>query len=164
MSNRWKLPNIPHKGWTIVDVIDIREDGQSEDETDYQTCMMCNHDRIRYVHIVSHPEVENDFLVGCVCAEKMTGDYVRPKQLENKLRQRTARRINWVKKPWKRSEKGNHFLNLEEHQLLIFKDSETKKFKCKIGNVWGKKSFETIEQAKHAVFNGIDYLKEKGRW
>lgn len=164
MSKRWNIPNIPHKGWTIENVIDIREDGQSEDETDYQTCMMCNNHRIRYVHIVSHPEVENDFEVGCVCAEKMTDDYVSPKQLEKKLRQRTARRINWVKNPWKLSEKGNHFLNFEEHQLLIFKDSKTKKFKCKIGHVWGKKTFATIEHAKHAVFNGIDYLKEKKKW
>jgi hypothetical protein len=164
MRNSWDIPNIPHKGWSIVDVVDIREDGQNEDETDYQTCMMCNNDRIRYVHIVCHPNVETYYEVGCICAEKMTGDYVNPKQLEKRLKQRTARRINWVKKPWKRSEKGNYFLNFEEHQLLIFKDSETKKFKCKIGDVWGKKTFETIEQAKHAVFNGIDYLKEKGKW
>lgn len=94
----------------------------------------------------------------------MTGDYVKPKRLENKLRQRTARRINWVKKPWNISEKGIHYLYFEGHKLLIFKDPQTKKFKCKIGDVWGNKIFETIEQAKHAVYNGIDYLKEKGKW
>jgi len=164
MASRWNIPNIPHKGWTIVDVIDIRVDGQTEDETNYQTCMMCNNNRIRYVHIVSHSEVENDFEVGCVCAEKMTGDYVNPKHLEKKLRQRTARRINWIKKTWKLTENGNHTLIFEKHRLLIFKEKKTSKYKCKIGEVWGKKSFETIEQAKNAVYNGIDYLKEIDEW
>lgn len=30
MANFWKQHGIPHKGWTLVDVIDVREDGQSE--------------------------------------------------------------------------------------------------------------------------------------
>lgn len=164
VSRRWNIPNIPHKGWTIVDVIDIREDGQTKDEADYKTCMMCNKERVRYVHIVSHPEVVGDFEVGCICAEKMTGDYLTPKRLEKKLKQRTAKRINWVKKFWKQTKNGNHTLIFEKHRLLIFYDSRTKKIKCKIGDIWGKKTFETIEQAKHAIFNGIDYLKEKGKW
>lgn len=42
MSNKWNQPNIPHKGWSLEYVYDIREDGQSADETDYETCMMCN--------------------------------------------------------------------------------------------------------------------------
>jgi hypothetical protein len=164
MSNRWNIPNIPHKGWILQDVIDVREDGQSVDETEYETCMMCNNERIRYVHIVTHSDVEEEFKVGCVCAEKMTNDYLTPKRLEKKLRQRTARRINWVKKLWKQTENGNHTFVFEEHRLLIFKDKKTNKFKCKIGSVWGKKSFDTVEQAKNAVYNGIDYLKEKNEW
>ncbi|WP_339812641.1 hypothetical protein [uncultured Imperialibacter sp.] len=164
MGTKWNRPNIPHKGWTIEDVIDIREDGQIEGETDYQTCMMCNNDRIRYVHIVSHPEVKDNLQVGCVCAEKMTGDYVNPKRLEKKLRQRSARRINWIKKPWKQTGNGNLTLVFEEHRLLIFKDPKTKNYKCKIGEVWGKKTFQSIEQAKHAVFKGIEHLKGKNLW
>lgn len=164
MSNRWSLPNIPHKGWTIVSVYDIRDDGQSVDETEYETCMMCNNERIRYVHIVTHPEVEEEFSVGCVCAEKMTNDYVTPKQLEKKLRQKTAKRISWIKKSWQRTGMGNHTIIYEDHRLLIFKDQKTSKYKCKIGNVWGKKNFESIEQAKNAIFNGIDYLKQKNKW
>lgn len=50
------FPNIPHKGWTIVDAIHIREEGQGEDETVYPNCIICNNDRIRYVHIVSLPD------------------------------------------------------------------------------------------------------------
>lgn len=164
MSNRWNIPNIPHKGWILQDVIDVREDGQTVDETEYETCMMCNNERIRYVHIVSHSEVVELFKVGCICAEKMTNDYVTPKRLEKKLRRRTARRINWIKKPWNKTENGNLTMVFEDHHLLIFKDKKTTKYKCKIGDVWGKKTFLTIEQAKNAVYNGIDYLKEKNKW
>lgn len=30
MANYWKLEGIPHKGWTYVDIVDVREDGRSE--------------------------------------------------------------------------------------------------------------------------------------
>lgn len=164
MSNKWNLPNIPHKGWILQDVIDIREDGQTVEETDYETCMMCNNERIRYVHILTHIEVEKEFKVGCVCAEKMTNDYVNPKQLEKKLKQKTSRRINWIKKHWKETESHNLTLIFEGQRLLIFTDKKTNKFKCKIGEVWGKKTFDTLDKAKIAVFNGIEYLKENKKW
>ena len=41
MPNYWKIPGVPHKGWRLIDVEDIREDGQSEFDTDYECCMMC---------------------------------------------------------------------------------------------------------------------------
>jgi hypothetical protein len=33
-----------------VDVVDLRADGESADETDYATCQMCGNEKIRYVH------------------------------------------------------------------------------------------------------------------
>jgi hypothetical protein len=164
MSNKWNIPNIPHKGWTLEDVYDIREDGQSPDDTDYETCMMCNNERIRFVHVVSHREVSENFKVGCVCAEKMTNDYTTPKRLENSLRNKANRRVNWTKKNWKISQNGNHYLTVEDHHLLIYIDKKTKKYKCKIKDTFGKKSFDTVQQAKVAIFNGIEYLKENGDW
>jgi hypothetical protein len=97
MSNKWNLPNIPHKGWVLENVIDIREDGKSAAETDYKICMMCNNERIRYVHILSHHAVEEKYEVGCVCAEKLTNDYVNPKRLEKLLKLKTSRRTNFLK-------------------------------------------------------------------
>gem|GEM_PF-2790679 len=68
------------------------------------------------------------------------------------------------KKDWKRSKNGNHFLNIEEHHLLIYRDKKTNKYKVKIGETFGKKTFDTLEQAKIAAFNGMEYLKDKGEW
>ena len=164
MANFWKIEGIPHKGWNLEDVIDIREDGQSVEETNYETCMMCNNERIRYVHIVSHPEVGEDYRVGCICAEKMTNDYINPKQRENQLRNKANRRRNWLNKNWKTNHKGNLYLKIQNHFILIYQDKNTYQYKIKIGDIWGKKKFNDLESAKIAVFNGIEYLKEHNQW
>ena len=100
MPNHWKQFGVPHRGWQLKDVIDIREEGQAEWETDYETCMMCGNEKIRYVHIVTHEEVCEEFRVGCNCAERMTEDYLNPERRERELRNRANRKTNWKNKQW----------------------------------------------------------------
>lgn len=164
MAKLWTQSGIPHKGWIIEDVIDIREDGESEDDTDYEKCMMCGNEKIRYVHILTHPEVAEEYRVGCICAEKMSGDYVNPKQREKEIRNKANRRANWHKKEWRLSGSGNRFLKLDGWLLVIFRDAKTGQFKLKIGETYGKKSFDTFAEAKIAAFQGVEYFKEKGKW
>lgn len=164
MTNRWKLKNVPHKGWHLIDVIDVREDNQPEDETDYESCMMCGNERIRYVHIVEHKDYEETLRVGCVCAEKMTNDYLNPRKLEQRLRNKAARRVNWKKKEWKFSIKGNRYLKIDGHFITIFRDKKTNKYKVCIDSTFGKKEFNTLEEAKNAAFKGIEYFKDKDEW
>lgn len=164
MANYWKQHGIPHKGWKLIDVIDVREDGQEEWETDYETCMMCGNEKIRYVHIVEHFDVTEEFKVGCTCAEKMTSDYINPEKRERELRNRATRRANWIKKQWKISKNGNHYLNIDDRNLLIYRDEKTRKYKVKIKDTFGQKTFDTLEKAKIAVFNGMEYLKEHNKW
>lgn len=164
MANYWKEQGIPHKGWTLIDVIDIREEGQSELDTNYETCMMCGNEKIRYIHIVKHAEITEEFKVGCTCAERMTNDYINPGKRERDLRNRANRRVNWRKKDWKVSKNGNYFLNIEGRHLLIYKDKKTNKYKVKISEQFGHKTFDTLEKAKIAAFNRMEYLKEKGKW
>lgn len=164
MNGYWNISGIPHKGWILEYVYDIREDGQSIEETNYETCMMCNNERIRFVHVVSHKGFAEELKVGCVCAEKMTSDYVNPKKHEQRLRNKAQRRINWQKKEWKISKNGNLFLKINGHHIVIYRDKRTRKFKCKIDDHFGKKQFETIELAKTAIFSGIEYFKGKKEW
>lgn len=112
-GSRWDQPGVPHKGWHCVDVVDLRADGGPADETDYATCQMCGNEKIRYVHIMEHPDLDENFEVGCVCAEKMSDDYEGPKRRETKLRNRAVRRTRWLQRKWRVSAKGNSFLNLE---------------------------------------------------
>jgi hypothetical protein len=164
MTNYWKQSGIPHKGWILNDVIDIRKDRESEDETDYETCMMCGNEKIRYVHLLKHPEVEDEFRVGCICAENMTNDYYNPRQREKELRNRANRLKNWHNRKWKLSQKGNFYLKIENHILVIFKDKFTRKFKVMIDTTAGSKVFENLEKAKIAAFKGIEYFKKSGKW
>jgi hypothetical protein len=39
MSRNWNTPGIPHKGWVLAGVYDVREDGQPVDETEYERCI-----------------------------------------------------------------------------------------------------------------------------
>jgi len=48
--------------------------------------------------------------------------------------------------------------------LLIFRDRFTGKFKIKIDEQYGKKTYDDIDTAKTAVFKNVEYLKEKGNW
>lgn len=63
-GNRWDQPGVPHKGWHCVDVVDLRADGEPADETDYATCQMSGNEKIRYVHIMEHPDLDENFEVG----------------------------------------------------------------------------------------------------
>ncbi|MDH5604974.1 MAG: hypothetical protein OEY51_13580 [Cyclobacteriaceae bacterium] len=160
--NHWNIPGVPHRGWCLESVYDIREDGQSIDETAYEECMMCGNERIRYVHVVTHPEISENFNVGCVCAEKMTNDYVNPRRIENSLRNKASRRISWAKRTWKHSKNGNLFFKKDGHLFIIFRDKKSGKYKGKIDGTFGKKSFQTTDEAKIALFNGMEHFKQKG--
>ena len=39
---RWDRPGVPHKGWTEVGCIDIREDAFDDEDIEYEICEMCN--------------------------------------------------------------------------------------------------------------------------
>lgn len=164
MPNFWNQQGVPRKGWILIDVIDVREEDQSEDETEYESCQMCGNEKIRFVHILSHVEVVEDVRVGCICAEKMTSDYVNPKKREKELRNRASRRTSWVKKEWKISKHNNYFLKIEGHLLIIFKNKINNKYKVKIDEKYGQKAFQDLKEAKVAAFNGVEYLKRKGLW
>jgi hypothetical protein len=83
----------------------------------------------------------------------MTNDYVNPEKREKELRNRATRRVNWTKKQWKISKNGNYY-----------RDEKTKKYRVKIKDTFGKKAFDTLEKAKIAAFNGMEYLKEHNKW
>jgi len=164
MSNYWNTPGVPHRGWILSNVIDVREDGKSADETDYEVCMMCGNERIRYVHVLEHPDLDESYYVGCVCAEKMTNDYINPGLRERELRNKTNRRTNWIKRKWRESRQGNPFLNIDGHNLVVFYDHKFDCFKCQIDNTFGTLKYKTIKDAKIGLFKKIEEMKDKGKW
>ena len=124
--------------------------------------MMCGKEKIRFIHIVSHNDINEEYRVGCVCSEKMTNDYINPKSKEKELGNRANRRKTWGRKKWKTFENGI-YLNYKNHRIVIFKDS-LQQYKVKIDKTHGKKIFEDLKKTKFAAFDGIEYFKKKGEW
>ncbi len=105
----WNREGIPHKGWECVDVYDLAEDADPGDDIRYEQCEMCGNEKIRYVHVMRHPEYPGELQVGCVCAEKMSGDYVNPRKCETALRNKAARRRNFNKAVWRYNPSKNTY-------------------------------------------------------
>ncbi|MBL8812122.1 MAG: hypothetical protein JNM43_18305 [Planctomycetaceae bacterium] len=149
----WSQADVPHRGWHCVGVEDIRPDGQPEDETEYATCQMCGNERIRFVHMMEHPEFDRVVEAGCVCAEKMSGDYVNPRLQEGRLRKKASRKARWLRRKWRTSHKGNHYLNVDGMNLVVF----PAKFKpgrwCfRVDGDFSRSTYASHDEAKLALF------------
>jgi hypothetical protein len=161
MSGKWSGAGVPKKGWTCVGVEDL---GSPE-----ATCEMCEVQEIRYVHTMSHPDYAADLHVGCVCAEKMEEDYVRPRLREKALRSAAGRKKRWLSRTWRVSARGNPYLNTDGFNITVFRHD---------GGSWGgrieeratgrsvtsKRRYATHDAAKLAAFDGMIFLKTKRGW
>jgi hypothetical protein len=165
--NLWNQPEVPHKGWKFVNVIDT--------ETAEETCEMCGNERIRYVHIMSHPNYSGSLNVGCVCAEKMADDYVNPRKRERALRNAAAKRLRDKKREleenaehrqeilaarWKDSINGNPYLQVYLTCKLGTRKVFAVVFKSKFNNVWAFSVAGVQSGFKH---NSADAAKKAAR-
>src|SRR3954470_6733132 len=64
----WAVAGFPHKDWRAEEVIDLKEEGGLEFE-DYESCEVCGHEHIRFVHILSHSDYPTCVRAGVICAE-----------------------------------------------------------------------------------------------
>lgn len=155
---RWDNPGIPHKGWTLVDCIDIAEDLCGDDEIQYETCEMCYNEKIRYVHILTHPDYQGEIRVGCDCACKMTEDYVTHPDDERRLRNRAVRRMNFLKQEWYISRNGNKVLKYKGEYITAVQ--KCGRYSCVYNNQWTNnyrgKSIMDLETLKLAAFDAFD--------
>lgn len=126
---RWNKEGLPHKGWEYVDVVDLAEYTEPGDPIPYEKCEMCGNENIRYAHIMRHPDLDGEIHVGCVCAEKMTDDYVNPQMRETALKNRIKRLKSFNKVPWNvNASKGSYSKRYKGECITIMKS--------KYGN-WG---------------------------
>lgn len=149
VTYRWDQSGIPQKGWVCIDVIDVGADGPIED-TDYESCEMCSNEKIRYVHIMEHPNYPRPLRVGCVCSGKMSGDYQGARQREVKLSNRAKRRVKWLQRTWRLSGKGNEFLNVQGKNLGVRQKGSRWTFWA--NGQFSTKSYSSSDEAKLALF------------
>lgn len=81
---------------------------------------MCGQEKVRYIHIMSHPVYPDELRVGCICAGKISDDYVGAKNRDTKLKNKAARKKNWLTRQWRTSASGNPYLNLDGYNMEVF--------------------------------------------
>lgn len=153
----WREPGFPHKGWEEVDVIEL--DGDLT-----ETCEVCKTAEIHFVHLLRHAEYsgEDEWHVGCVCAEHLTGDYVGPRRAEARTRNTAVRRRNFCDLAgWGINEAGTLWIRKGEWLVTVYPNRHG----TFGASVWRpdkeKKStpsqnfYETADAAKLAAFDHV---------
>lgn len=158
----WNKEGIPHKGWHCIDVEDLAELVDGTEEIPYEQCEMCGNERIRFVHLMQHPDYPHELRVGCVCAEKMSDDYVNPRKAEDTLRKRASRRKNFNNKEWRFNPEKQTYSKKYKGEYITIKKSRYGNFGIYFANksFWnynGKKiySFESAERAAFEIFEEL---------
>lgn len=152
---KWSQVGVPQRGWTCVGIEDLDEPSQF--------CEMCESVEIRYAHFMEHPDYPETLSVGCVCAEHMENDYVRPREREKKLKGAARRRKTWANRVWSQSAKGNRYINTDGFNITVFKSG--KAWALSVSNrVTGKsqkgiKTYPSEQTAKAAGFDALIWAK-----
>ena len=149
-----RTEGVPHKGWSLEQVIDLHEDeGLSYGE--YEDCQFCDHEQIRFVHLLNHPDYSQAIRVGCMCACRLTNDYVEPKRQERILRNKAARRSRFpARKGWSSTCYGGKTIKLNGHRVTVA--SKSGRFRLWID---GKEGGRFYAQEKEAMLRGFDYVQ-----
>jgi len=119
-------------------------------ETPIHNCERCGNERVRFVHVLYHPEIDKELLVGCVCAEQLTQDYDNPKSMEKWVKNNSKKRENWLKR-WKVSMKGNHYINTSDYNAGVLQTSKGDWY-IRIGDTFYKEYFKTMLEAQLTIY------------
>lgn len=151
--NLWKSSSVPHSGWTCVGVEDLGSPAG--------ICQMCGCQIIRYVHQMEHPDYSS-LSVGCVCAGRMEGDVEQAKRREADFKNCQTRRMNFCKREWKRSGKGNEYLKIDNHVVVLYHDTKGQgSWKYSIDNEFGRAEYISREQAVTGVFEALERMRSE---
>ena len=148
--NHWNDPNFPKKGWICTGITDL---GAPEG-----VCEMCGYQIIRYVHHMYHQETGRSLDCGCVCAGKLEGDINKARKREADFKNKTQRRLNFTKKKWKRSSKGNEYLKWKNHLIVMYCFKNSGKYNFAIDSEFNKQAYNTRSECIIAIFNALESL------
>ena len=131
---------------------------------------MCERKRIRYQHLMRHPEWPENVGAGSVCAGKMENNKAAAKHREREARNRFERRRRWPSLvAWKKSDKGNHYISRDGIHILLYRKKNRQwgiRVSCEYtgDEKWGKKQFSTLKQAKLSSFVAHEYARDQLGW
>lgn len=151
--NHWNEPDFPKTGWICTDVTDLGAPSG--------ICQMCGYQIIRYVHHMYHPQTGKQLDCGCVCAGKLEGDIDKARKREAAFKNKEQRKINFKRKKWKCSSRGNEYLKIKNHLIVLFHFRDSDKWNFSIDNVFNKKAYKTREECIEGIFNVLEELLYK---
>ena len=147
--NHWEDPNFPKTGWSCTGVTDLG--------APVGICEMCGWQIIRYVHHMVH-DSGLSLDCGCVCAGKLEGNIERAKKREAAFKNKEARKFNFKKRTWKKSGRGNEYLKIKNHIVVLFHFRDSDKWKYSIDNQFCKKSYNSRNEVIETVFEALEKL------
>lgn len=121
------------------------------------TCRHCPKRGIRFEHEIRHKGTGEVIRVGCVCAERLTGDVTGPKLNEAALKAR-LRRLKVFIAHWRPSAKGNPFRKWDGVAIVLHCSGGRWAFSWNDGQEWHRDPhwFLTELDAKQAAFDFCD--------
>lgn len=151
---KWAKPDVPHRGWTCVEIEDLGAPGA--------VCDMCESQPIRFIHYMEHPRYDGTLACGCVCAGHMEQDLARARERDESMRSRASKRSRWLSRRWKVSQKGNDWLQADGFRVTIFRrDGGWASAVVAVDDdfrYFSRRAYPTANQAKLAAFDLITQL------
>jgi len=138
---------MPRDGWTV-----LYSDLDSNSPQGPFECENCSRD-IMWLVTIYHPEW-GDAIVGTECAENLSlgSEMVALKSYHRRL-------TTFVSSPrWGVTPKGFK-IHQKGHNALVF--AFRGGYRIKIGDDWGRITFDTIEAAKHRIFEVIEHRESR---
>ena len=152
-QNHWNDPDFPKIGWVCTGITDLGSPSG--------ICQMCGFQIIRYVHHMYHMETGKQLDCGCICAGKLEGDIDKARKREAAFKNKEQRKINFKKKKWKCSSRGNEYLKIKNHLIVLFHFRDSDKWNFSIDNVFNKKAYKTRDECIEGIFNALEDLLYK---
>lgn len=130
------------------------------------TCELCDYDRIRYVHVMVHPQWNGEFRVGCVCDGTMSGNMLAAQERDDAAKRKEARKRAFLKKQWVEHPAG--FMVLPKTRRTITAETDSFRgrefYKVIVGGEpyqwWENRRIETLEAAKSVAFEVLEYERK----
>ena len=151
-TNLWKRADVPHSGWLCVGFYDLGKP--------IGICEMCGYQIIRYVHVMNHPEFPGDIRAGRVCAGRMAGNPEEALKREQDHINMQKRRSYFIQRKWKKSKKGNMYLNFMDINIVLVPDKYHEGFWKYMIDGKISHAYISIEEAKLGAFDAV--AKQRG--
>jgi hypothetical protein len=115
-KGKWLDPTVPKTGWFCDTMDDAGGDGQ--------LCEMCGCAEVRWLHVLVHDSYDGRIAVGTRCAEELEVDFDRPARRMKAFSLECRIRRELPQREWKRSERGNYYVNSGDFNISTFRKGE----------------------------------------